>query len=241
MKNKLIHLKGDNEAINIFIKKGNTKEILKELENKLESSKAFFEGALVNKIVGESLSYKDMQIIEKLLLEKFSIKIKKEDILNDIENDEFLDEETKELDEQETSKETQKESMVDFSDLNENFSNFNSDLEGEKTLFLKSTIRSGQVIESDGNVVIIGDINPGGEVRAKGNIVVFGSIKGVVKSGIKGNKESYILAFKLQPTQIGIANLITRMPDGEVYQSKVPEIARISGENIVIEEFIKNR
>ena len=42
------------------------------------------------------------------------------------------------------------------------------------TLYLRKTIRSGQSISSDGNIVVIGDVNPGAEIIAKGDITVWG-------------------------------------------------------------------
>ncbi len=250
MKNKLIQLKGDNEAINIFIKKGSISQALKELEDKLESSRAFFEGAVVNKIIGESLSYRDMKLIEELLWNKFDISIKDTDILNDIDNEQFQpaeDENEAEDDRVQTvTAEDIKEAAeaagiegpVTAEGMNQALEYLNREVKQE-TLFLRTTVRSGQVISHDGNIVIIGDINPGGEVEADGHIAVFGNVKGVVKAGKSGDRDAFVVGVRLQPTQIGIAGMITRMPDGEVYQSQVPEIARISGEHIVIEELMK--
>lgn len=36
-----------------------------------------------------------------------------------------------------------------------------------KALFIGGTLRSGAKLESEGNIVIIGDVNPGSIVRAK--------------------------------------------------------------------------
>ena len=40
-----------------------------------------------------------------------------------------------------------------------------------RTKFIRKTIRSGQHINYQGNIVIIGDINSGAEVYATGNII----------------------------------------------------------------------
>ena len=82
-----------------------------------------------------------------------------------------------------------------------------------ETLLLCRNLRSGQKICSDGNVVILGDINPGAEVVAGGNILVMGSLRGIAHAGAGGDETAVVAAYRLNPTQIRIANHITRPPD----------------------------
>lgn len=105
----------------------------------------------------------------------------------------------------------------------------------ENTILIKRTVRSGQSIQFDGNVVVLGDVNPGSEIIASGNIVVMGALRGVVHAGATGNEEATVAAFKLQPTQLRIANHITRAPDGDYITPEHPEIARIKDGVVVIE------
>ena len=49
--------------------------------------------------------------------------------------------------------------------------------------FYRGTLRSGQKIEVDGSIVILGDINPGAQIVAGGNVVVLGCLKGTVHAG----------------------------------------------------------
>lgn len=110
-----------------------------------------------------------------------------------------------------------------------------------KTKFVRNTLRSGQNIEFSGNVVVIGDINPGGQVKAGGNVIVMGILRGMVHAGSSGNKKAIIAAFSLQPTQLRIADIISRPPDGQLLKPGNPELARIKGENIIIEPYILNK
>lgn len=105
----------------------------------------------------------------------------------------------------------------------------------DNTILIKRTVRSGQCIQFDGNVVVMGDVNPGSEIIASGNIVVMGALRGVVHAGATGNEEATVSAFKLQPTQLRIANHITRAPDGDYPVPEHPEIARIKDGVVVIE------
>ncbi len=107
----------------------------------------------------------------------------------------------------------------------------------ENTILIKRTVRSGQCIQFDGSVVVLGDVNPGSEIIASGNIVVMGALRGVVHAGATGNEEATVAAFKLQPTQLRIANHITRAPDGEYLAPDYPEIARIKDGVVVIEVY----
>jgi len=107
----------------------------------------------------------------------------------------------------------------------------------EKTVLVQRTLRSGQSIYFDGNVVIVGDVNPGGEVVATGNVVVMGYLRGVVHAGAGGNEKAAVYAFRMRPTQLRIANHITRAPDGDDSGPIVPEIAKIKDGTVVIEIF----
>lgn len=116
---------------------------------------------------------------------------------------------------------------------------FNGIYEG-KTKFIRKTIRSGQLINYPGNIVIIGDINSGAEVVAKGNIVVLGSIKGQVKAGIGGNDKSIIAAFSLQPEVLQINEILTIAPEDGIKPS-YPEVAKIKDGAIVVEPYLLNK
>lgn len=116
---------------------------------------------------------------------------------------------------------------------------YNGIYEG-KTKFIRKTIRSGQLINYPGNIVIIGDINSGAEVVAKGNIVVLGSIKGQVKAGIGGNDKSIIAAFSLQPEVLQINEILTIAPEDGIKPS-YPEVAKIKDGAIVVEPYLLNK
>ncbi len=119
---------------------------------------------------------------------------------------------------------------------------FQISIEDEFTKFYTKTIRSGQLLESDGNIVVIGDVNPGAELVATGNIVIMGSVKGTVHAGAKGNREAIVAALNLSPTQLRIADVITRSPDeDDTLHGAAPEIAYIKNDHILIEEILQKR
>jgi septum site-determining protein MinC len=103
-------------------------------------------------------------------------------------------------------------------------------------LFLRRTLRSGQSIQHDGDVCIIGDVNPGAEVLAGGDVVVWGSLRGLVHAGAGGNTEAVICALQLAPTQLRIADTRSRGPEpGSAAAGQSPEMARSVEGRIVVE------
>lgn len=107
----------------------------------------------------------------------------------------------------------------------------------ETTRLVKGTLRSGQRVNFDGTVVVLGDVNPGAEVVASGDIIILGACRGVCHAGAKGDYKSSVLALRLKPTQLRIADYIARSPDNEVHESGVPEVARMRNKTVVIEAY----
>lgn len=108
------------------------------------------------------------------------------------------------------------------------------------TQYHKQTVRSGQVIQSNGNVVIIGDCHPGCEIHAAGDITVWGVLGGIAHAGCKGNTKARIRALNLNAIQLRIADSYARRPDyiKNTYVEKTntftPEEARNINGSIVI-------
>ena len=84
-----------------------------------------------------------------------------------------------------------------------------------ETKFHRGSLRSGQKIEEDGSIVIIGDVNSGAEVVAADNIVVLGTLRGLAHAGAKGNTKAIIAAGKLDTVQLRIANIVREIDRDE--------------------------
>ncbi|MGD6942611.1 septum site-determining protein MinC [Cytobacillus gottheilii] len=74
-------------------------------------------------------------------------------------------------------------------------------------------VRSGQVLEVAGDLLLIGDVNPGGTVKAGGNIYILGALKGIAHAGCSGNREAVIAASVMKPSQLRIEECLNRAPD----------------------------
>ncbi len=100
-------------------------------------------------------------------------------------------------------------------------------------LFHQGTLRSGETIESEGDILLLGDVNPGAKVSAGGNVMVWGRLRGTAHAGKSGNNQAKIVALQLRPLQLRIANQIARGPQ-EKPEEGLAEEALIESEQIVI-------
>lgn len=107
----------------------------------------------------------------------------------------------------------------------------------EPGLLIGRSLRSGQKIHFQGNVIVLGDVNPGSEITATGDIIVMGALRGTAHAGAAGNEEAQILACRLKPVQLRIAGKICRPPDKDSVGSG-PEVARLIAGQMMIEDYI---
>ena len=122
--------------------------------------------------------------------------------------------------------------------------NINPLIEEGKTHFFRGTLRSGSKIESDGNVVVLGDVNPSSIIKARGNVIVLGHLNGTVYAGLGGDDRAFIGAIYFNPIQLTIGmKTITDIQDEILDSSRVNKksrfkVARIRNQEIVVEELI---
>ncbi len=96
--------------------------------------------------------------------------------------------------------------------------NYSKDIATSETKFYKLSLRSGQKIEFEGSVVIIGDVNDGAEIIAEDNIIVVGVLRGMAHAGARGNKNAIISAHLIDSAQIRIASIIKERSREEIEQ-----------------------
>lgn len=111
---------------------------------------------------------------------------------------------------------------------------FNREIAVSETRFHKGSLRSGQRMESEGSLVILGDVNSGAEVIASDNIVVLGALRGLAHAGAKGNKQAIIAAGLLDVVQIRIANIVKEINREEETMHKQAHVY-VQDEKIIIE------
>ncbi|WP_430883088.1 septum site-determining protein MinC [Fusibacter sp. JL216-2] len=210
--NNLIEFKGTKKGIIIQMDESVAfAQIIDALNLKLETSKNFFKGAKVIGTEGRPLHTKEESMLAEIFSKEFGMLVTSMKPYVPVKREE------------------PKAKPV--------IAKAFDGLEEGMTKFVRGTLRSGRSVEFEGNVVILGDINPGAEVIAYGNIAVFGSLRGVAHAGADGNESAWVVAQRLQPTQLRIGSLITRSPDdGDGPTS--PEIAYVKDKNIMIEPYL---
>lgn len=92
---------------------------------------------------------------------------------------------------------------------------FYKEIATSETKFHKGSLRSGQRLEYEGSLVIIGDVNPGAEVVAGENIIILGMLRGLAHAGAKGNRDAVIEAVEIEATQIRIADVVKEIEKDE--------------------------
>ena len=103
----------------------------------------------------------------------------------------------------------------------------------ETIQFHKGTVRSGEYLESQGDLLIFGDVNPGAIVCAEGNVIIWGKLLGIAHAGSKGNSKAKIAALHLRPLQLRIADQVARGPN-EKPKLGFAEQATIESDKITI-------
>ncbi len=106
--------------------------------------------------------------------------------------------------------------------------------------FYKGHLRSGQVLEFEQSVIVIGDVNPGASIISKGNIIILGSLRGTAYAGASGKKNCFIVAMDMHPIQLRIADVFARASDNGKSTVSEPRIAFVADENIYIEPLTKS-
>ncbi|MHA6485149.1 septum site-determining protein MinC [Paenibacillus sp. strain BS8-2] len=84
---------------------------------------------------------------------------------------------------------------------------------GKTLQVITSIVRSGQTLEHDGDLMLIGDVNPGGTLLCTGDIYVMGALRGMAHAGVAGRKDVIIATSLMKPTQLRIADVVSRPPE----------------------------
>lgn len=231
-------IKGSNSGITVFLDNEMAfEDLLESVSEKFKSASKFFNNAnMAISFDGRLLSVEE----EKRIL----------DVISDVSELNIVCV----LDENNNMKEIYEDAVkkaIASVDISEPVVQPVSDMESDsKTacMFYKGTLRSGQVFEADGSVVVLGDVNPGGKVVAKGSVIVLGSLKGNIFAGVDGNENAFVVALEMSPMQIKIGEIIARSSDTGTRITKgrnknkviEPKIAYVYDQNIYIEDLEQN-
>jgi septum site-determining protein MinC len=221
MANERISIKGTSNGLIVNIGAGAWHGLLLELDESLSQKASFFKGGRVALRVGpRQLTRTQLEAVGQLL--------KRHDVtLWAVEGEASGTQEAADQLGLETSMLPSRESPDSAADPAKAY----------KSIIIRRTLRSGQVIHHPGDVVVIGDVNPGAEVKAGGSIIIWGRLRGSVYAGAaQGRSEDAVVcALQLSPVQLRIGSLVARAPADEDSQEITPEMAFVLDGQIIAE------
>ena len=186
---------------------------------KLEKNKAFYSGTTQPFVIyGKPFSEAQKREIRNLLYSDYAIKTVT-----------FVDDTRPEPEAEPKPEEAEEETAAAQEQGNEEFKIDHFDMQ---SIFIMNTVRSGQRIECEGDIVVVGDVNAGAELIAGGNIAVFGRLRGLAHAGSGGRADVCIAAHALMARQIRIGSHIAMLPARRVIDSA--EVALLDDEKITI-------
>jgi len=113
--------------------------------------------------------------------------------------------------------------------------NFQGKSENRRLLIVNKTLRAGQRIEHQGDILVLGDVNRDAEVVAGGNIIIMGRLRGIARAGIIGDEEAVVVALIMEPQMIQIGKRMAILEDEDRNSPGYPEIAKLEGGRIILE------
>lgn len=234
MENELIKLKGTGDGVKIYLDAGGTiSDITSSLYEKLRQFRKFFGDGHCNiYFTGRELTPSDkmrLEAIVKAMLPESTVNYGERKIHR---GDDTL-EKTLEL-----PKDIKEEAEIDKEDTEEPFREIKdvvtTNFKSSRARFYEGAVR-GRTVESDGHLVLVGDVEADGKVVAVGNIVIFGSLRGQAHAGCMGNDSAYVVALDMVPSDIRISknHAYYEKSDFEGGAKK----AYLSGDRIVAEDW----
>lgn len=102
----------------------------------------------------------------------------------------------------------------------------------------KGSLKNGDSLESENNVVILGDVNPGCTVRSAKSIIILGGLYGEAYAGPDG----YVLALEMEPEKLFIGDFkykFTKPSKWGIHPKVQPKLAFAKNDKIVMEPLTK--
>lgn len=101
-----------------------------------------------------------------------------------------------------------------------------------ETKIISRTIRSGGKVESNGSIVVVGDVNAGAELVAVDDIIILGTLRGLAHAGATGSEKAVIWAQQIRSPQLRIGSALAQAAGSG--GSEGPEVAMLRDGKIVL-------
>ncbi len=216
----IVTIKGKEDGLEIYLDEKSTYPVLREeLMDKLKKNQNFFKDSSTKVVIrGKALSGAQYNEIKRVFSMDFGIR-------NVYCGDEAERMSTAEVSIERAKPAPKKRTQPkdEYMDEVELVSNAYFDAQ---SIFINNTIRSGQRIECEGDVVVIGDVNPGAEVIAGGSIAVFGKLRGLAHAGCGGRTDVCVAALNMCPKQMRLSGRVVTFPNDreDVHDAEIAEL-----------------
>jgi len=195
-----IRMRGTRKGLAVALEEGDWQELLRELDTRLDQASTFFRGSQVHLATGKrEISQAELQQFMDVLA-KYEIQLASLRTASEISA-----QAAQALGVRLALPEVSSDSTGTPAPIEEL----------SEGLLLHRTLRSGQLLQHPGHVVVIGDVNPGAEIIAGGDVVVWGRVRGTIHAGALGDNKAIVCALELRPTQLRIgSHIATSPPEG---------------------------
>ncbi len=107
----------------------------------------------------------------------------------------------------------------------------------------KGSVAGKDVLETENNIVILGDVGPGGAVISKGSIIILGGLYGEAYAGDGGRLDVFVISLEMEPERIKIGDFKYKQKEKQSWwniRPKVqPKMAHVIDEGIIVEPLTK--
>jgi len=178
----IVAFKGKQSSLEIEIAdEADFSDALKAITERLEAKRSFFEGSACVNVVGGSLDADQKDELSNMLKRDFGMLcVEFEGGIKRTRQNLFRAQRSEQNEEKPAEFKTRPVSQKEGS-----------------AVFIRETVRNGQRIDYDGDIVVCGDVNFGGELVATGNIAVMGALRGKAHAGAGGDENAVVTAYRL--------------------------------------------
>ncbi len=106
--------------------------------------------------------------------------------------------------------------------------------------FFRGNLNSGETLESEYSIVVIGNVEAGARVISKGNVVVIGDLRGSVTAGVSGNADACVAALDMAPSQLKIAGYQAPCSDKGKRLARGPVMVTVENGEICVKSMKKS-
>lgn len=222
MKERSFRIKSYRKGLAIEIRpEAEMETLLKELREKLQSSRSFFGNMQVGlALSGKELTAEEEEAVLDVIEENSDLQIVclvgKDERIQHLLDEAFADNNSREQNEP-----------------------------GPDGQFYRGTLKKGQSLETEHSVIILGDVNPGAKVFSRKDVIVLGTLLGEVHAGIGAEEEDnhFVCALEFLPEKLKIgSHKYKKKPEKRFWPDsykKSPKMAALQGDEIIVKPVTK--